>query len=162
MVFYGLRLEYALEGSLNYIAWKDHMEALLEDNGLKDFIDQEISKPGSTNAQELAKWKKCVARVRRIILEGIRDHIFSSHHGKDTPYSMWKTLKDLYQNSSDQRKLALKVKLRRIKMEKGDTISTYLNKLTTYRDELGSVGITIANDDMVSLTLLGLPKSWLQ
>jgi hypothetical protein len=73
---------------------------------------------------------------------------------------MWKTLKDLYQNSSDQRKLALKDKLRRIKMEKGDTISTYLNKLTTCRDELGSVGITTANDDMVSLTLLGLPKSW--
>eukprot|EP00253_Pinus_taeda_P034816 PITA_34816 len=33
-------------------------------------------------------------------------------------------------------------------MEKGDTISTYLNKLPTYRDELGSVGITTADDDM--------------
>jgi len=45
-------------------------------------------------------------------------------------------------------------------MDKGDTISTYLNKLTTCRDELGSVGITTTDDDMVSLTLLGLPKSW--
>ena len=45
-------------------------------------------------------------------------------------------------------------------MEKGDTISTYLNKLTTCRDELGSVGVTTADDDMVSLALLGLPKSW--
>eukprot|EP00253_Pinus_taeda_P016937 PITA_16937 len=33
-------------------------------------------------------------------------------------------------------------------MEKGDTISTYLNKLTTCKDELGSVGITTAGDDM--------------
>eukprot|EP00253_Pinus_taeda_P022617 PITA_22617 len=61
---------------------------------------------------------------------------------------MWKTLKDLYQNNSDQRKLALKDKLQKINMKKGDTISTYLNKLTTYRDELGSVGITTADDDM--------------
>eukprot|EP00253_Pinus_taeda_P026149 PITA_26149 len=61
---------------------------------------------------------------------------------------MWKTLKDLYHNSSDQRKLALKDKLRRIKMEKGDIISTYLNKLTTYRDELGNVGLTTVDDDM--------------
>eukprot|EP00253_Pinus_taeda_P025351 PITA_25351 len=61
---------------------------------------------------------------------------------------MWKTLKDLYQNSSDQRKLALKGKLRKIKCEKGYTISTYLNKLTTCRDELGSVGIMAADDDM--------------
>eukprot|EP00253_Pinus_taeda_P035077 PITA_35077 len=61
---------------------------------------------------------------------------------------MWKTLKDLYHNNNDQRKLALKHKLRKIKCKKGDMISTYLNKLTTYRDELGSVGITTANDDM--------------
>ena len=54
----------------------------------------------------------------------------------------------------------LKDKLRRINMENDDTISTYLNKLTTCRDELGSVGITIVDDDMVSLALLGLPKSW--
>ena len=32
-------MEYALEVSLNYIAWKDRMEAVLDDNGLKEFID---------------------------------------------------------------------------------------------------------------------------
>lgn len=72
---------------------------------------------------------------------------------------MWKTLKDLYQNSSDQRKLALKDKLQKIKCEKGDMISTYINKLTTCRDELGSVGIMIADDNMVTISLLSLPKS---
>ena len=73
---------------------------------------------------------------------------------------MWKTLKDLYQNNNYQRKMALKDKLQKIKCEEGDTIFTYLNKLTTCRDKLGSVGITISYDDMVSLALLGLPKSW--
>ena len=38
-------------------------------------------------------------------------------------------------------------------------ISTYFNKLTTYMDEIGSVGITTPDDDMVSLALLSLPKS---
>ena len=71
---------------------------------------------------------------------------------------MWKPFKDLYQNSSDQRKLVLKDNLRKIKFEKGDTISTYLNKLATCRDEFESVGITTADDDMVSLALLVLPK----
>lgn len=109
MEFYGLRLEYALDGSSNYISWKDHMEAVLEDNDLKDFIDQEV--PKRTDATQLAEWKKCVAKARRILLEGVRDHIVSSLHGKETSFAMWKTLKDLYQNSSDQRKLALKDKL---------------------------------------------------
>jgi len=134
------------------------MEAVLEDNGLKDLIGQEVPKPTVANAQELVEWKKCVVRVRRILMEGVQDHIFSSLHGKETPFSMWKTLKDLYQNSSNQRKLALKDKLRKIKCEKGDMISTYLNKLTTCRDDLGSVGITTVDDDMVSLVLLGIPK----
>ena len=49
-----------------------------------------------------------MARARRILLEGDRDHIVSSLHGKETPFLMWKTLKDLYQNSSDQRKLEIR------------------------------------------------------
>lgn len=71
MDFYGLRLEYALKGSSNYVAWKEGMEALLEYNGLKEFIDNNILKPTTYDAQDLAKWKKCVAMVRRIILEGV-------------------------------------------------------------------------------------------
>ena len=71
MAFNGLRLKYALDGSSNYIAWKDRMEAVLEENGLKDFIDQEVPKPTTANAQELAKWKKCVARARIILLQGV-------------------------------------------------------------------------------------------
>ena len=99
-----------------------------------------------------------MARARRIILEGVRDHIVSSLHGKETPFSMWKTLKDLYQNSSDQRNLLLKDKLRKIKNEKDHKISTFLNKLNTCRDELISKGVVTTDDDMVSLALLDLPK----
>ena len=157
MAFYGLRLEYALDGSSSYIAWKDHMEAVLEDNDLKDFIDQEV--PKLTDATQLAEWKNCLARARIILLEGVRDHIVSSLHGKETPHAMWKTLKDLYQNSSDQRKLALKDKLRKIKCERDEMISMYLTKLITCRDELASVGVVTLDEDMVSLALLGLPKS---
>ena len=72
---------------------------------------------------------------------------------------MWKDLKDLFQNSNDQRKLALKDKIRKIKKEEGEMVPIYLAKFTQCRDELGSVGVTIANDDLVSLEILGLPKS---
>ena len=71
MSFYGLRLEYALEGSSNYIAWKDKMEAMLEANGLKEFIDHDIQKSPTCDAKYLEEWRKCVAKKRRIILEGV-------------------------------------------------------------------------------------------
>ena len=58
MFFNGLRLEYALEGSSNYIAWKDRMEAVLDDNKLKGIIDAEIPKPTSSDVAVLDAWKK--------------------------------------------------------------------------------------------------------
>jgi len=64
------------------------MEVMLEDNGLKEFVDQEIPKPVAPNAQNLAQWKKFCAKGRQIILGGVRDHIVSSLCGKETLYSM--------------------------------------------------------------------------
>jgi len=54
----------------------------------------------------------------------------------------------------------LKDKLRNIKCKKGDSMPKYLMRFTQCRDELGSVGVTIDDEDLVSLALLGLSKSW--
>ena len=54
----------------------------------------------------------------------------------------------------------LKDKLRKIKMKKGDSIPKYITKFVQCRDELGSVGVTVDEEYLVSLALLGLPKSW--
>ena len=45
-------------------------------------------------------------------------------------------------------------------MEKGNSIAKYLTKFTQCKDELGSVGVTVDDEDLVDLALLGLPKSW--
>ena len=60
--FNGLQLEYALEGRSNYIAWKDRIEAVLDDNGLKEFIDAEIPKPTCSDAAILDAWQKKTAK----------------------------------------------------------------------------------------------------
>ena len=136
------------------------MEVVLEDNGLKEFIDNDVPKPGSSDAALLDAWKNKTAKTRRILLEGVKDHIVSRLHRKSTPFLMWKALTDLFQCISDQRKLALKDKLRKIKMEKGDNIPKYLTKFFHCKDKLGSVGVTFDDEYLVSLALLGLPKSW--
>ena len=53
MYFNGLRLEYELEGNLNYIAWKDRVEVVLEDNELKGSIEIDIHQPSATDAQHI-------------------------------------------------------------------------------------------------------------
>ena len=81
-------MEYALEGSSNYIAWKDMMEAVLDDNGLKEFIDAKIPKPASSDAAALDAWQKKTTKCRRILLEGLKDHMVSNLHGKASPFLM--------------------------------------------------------------------------
>jgi len=42
------------------------MEVVLEDNGLKEFVDQDIPKLAASDAQNLAELKKCVVKGRQI------------------------------------------------------------------------------------------------
>jgi len=76
MSFYTFSLKYAIKGSLNYIYWNKRMEEILEGTKLKEFIDKDIPKPAK--AQDLAEWRKCVAKMRRFILKGVRDHNVSN------------------------------------------------------------------------------------
>ena len=64
------------------------MDAVLDDNRLKESIETDVLKP--TDATQADAWQKKTAKCRRILLEGMRDHIVSSLHGKSTPYLMWK------------------------------------------------------------------------
>lgn len=136
------------------------MEFVLKDNVLKGFFDKDIPKATTSDAKNLDEWKKCVVKVTQIITEEFGDHIVSSLHGKGNPYAMWKALIDVYQNFSNERKLAVKDKIRKIKMEKGEIIPKYLIKFIESGDEVGIVAITTTGDDTMSLPLLGLPNSW--
>ena len=80
------------------------MEAVLDDNGLKEFIDAEIPKPTSSDAAVLDAWQKKTTKCRRILLEGVKEHIVCSLQEKATPFLMWKAFIDLFQSRSDQRK----------------------------------------------------------
>ena len=47
------------------------MEVVLEDNGLKEFIDNDIPKLPTADTDLLNSWQNKVARARRILLEGV-------------------------------------------------------------------------------------------
>lgn len=83
----------------------------------------------------------------------------SNIHGKDTPYEMWKTLVDLFQNNSDHKKLALNDKLQNINMQRNATIPQYLSRFSQCHNERFQVGVIVEQDNLVSLALLGLLNS---
>lgn len=89
MTFSGLKIEYSLEGISNFIAWKDHVEEVFNENGLLKYIKRDVTEPRESYAHNLAQWEKDVAKVSRVILEGVLDHIATNIHGEENPYTMW-------------------------------------------------------------------------
>jgi len=72
---------------------------------------------------------------------------------------MWKAPTKLFENNTHHKNLALKDKLRNIKMQKNDIVLQYLSRFTQFWDDLGGVGVNVAEYDLVILALLSLPKS---
>lgn len=54
MVFNGLIPEYSLEGTSNFVAWKDHLEEVLDENRFLEYIKIYVVKPPKSDAQNLA------------------------------------------------------------------------------------------------------------
>jgi len=58
------------------------MEDVFDDNGYLEYIKGDVAKPVKYDVENVGQWKKDVTKVRRIILEGVRDHIVTNIHGK--------------------------------------------------------------------------------
>ena len=92
-------------------------------------------------------------KARRLILDGIKDHVIPHVRGKDHAYEMWAALTNLYQSSNENQKLVLKEKLKATKMNKFDSVVTYLTRITTVRDELATIGETVVDTKLVRTAL---------
>ena len=83
-----------------------------------------------------------MARAKRFILDGVRDHVVSHITGKDIAKQMWEALAILYERSSEQQKMYLEEKLRCTRMQKGEHVDPFLTRLQVVQDQLALVGST--------------------
>ena len=73
--------------------------------------------------------KKDMTKAKRMILDGVHDHIISHIVEKNTAKDMWEVVLKLYQDPSENCKMILKGKLRTTKMQKGENVTPYLTKV---------------------------------
>lgn len=155
---FGLKVEDRLDGHMNFSAWKERIKCVFEESEVWDIVEKQPTIPA--DATQLAEFKKLNSRAKRLILDGIRDHIISHARRKDYAYEMWAALISLYQSSNENRKMVLREKLKAIKMTKSEGVVAYLTCITIVRDELASIGDTVAPTELVRLAIQGLPKAW--
>ena len=66
---------------------------LLDEHDLKHFIDNAQAEP--VDATSLQAFKKNMDKAKRLILDGVRDHIVSHISAKGTTKEMWDVLATL-------------------------------------------------------------------
>ena len=95
-----------------------------------------------------------------MLLDAIKDHVIPHILGKDHACQMCTTLTNFYQISNENQKMVLREKLKRICMNKGENMTTYLTEITQVRDEFGVIGEVIQSAELVRTTLNGVAKPW--
>jgi hypothetical protein len=64
---------------------------------------------------------------------------------------MWDALTKLYQSDNQNKKMALKDKLHSIKQSKGESVTSYLTRITQVRDEMAVVGDIVPEGELVRI-----------
>ena len=83
----------------------------------------------------------------------MKDHVFPHVRGKDNAFEVWAALTSLYQNSNENRKMAVRDKLKTIRMKGSESVVAYLSRFTNVRDELAAIGDTVADTELVRIAL---------
>ena len=105
MKSHAFRDQDRLEGSSNYVIWKERIKFLLDEYDLKKFVDNVVIVP--TNPDKNKKYNSNMEKVKRLILDGVKDHIVSHIAGKNIAREIWEALALLYEGTSKQRKMYL-------------------------------------------------------
>ena len=95
MVANGLRDQGRLEGASNYVIWKARISCLLDEHDLKTYVDSVVVVPADPDP--LKKYKGEMEKDKRLILDGVRDHVVCHIVDKDTGQQMWEALATLYE-----------------------------------------------------------------
>jgi radical SAM superfamily enzyme len=151
-----LRFEDILECASNFNPWIERIALVLEEQGIWKFVEG-TPIPPAYPSQIVSHIRRDV-KERRIIIDGVKDHIILHFSGKNTTKEMWESLTKLYQLDNQSIKMMLREKLKSTKMAKSDFVASYLTKFTQIIDELATVGEVVDETKLVRISLNSFTK----
>jgi hypothetical protein len=131
--------------------------AVLKENKIYNYVNYVVVAPAADPVVlELHEIKE--AKAKRIILDGVKEHLIKHLVEKKTAKEMWDALKNLFEAKNEKRKMALKAKLHDTKMGKEESVYSYLTRVAQVKDESVVVGEVIADSELVRIALNGFTK----
>jgi uncharacterized membrane-anchored protein YjiN (DUF445 family) len=100
------------------------------------------------------------SKYQRLILDGVKDNLIPHMDEKKIAKEMWDEIKNMCDAKNENRKMALKDKLHDTNMGKGESVSSYLTRLSQVKDELAAVREVISDSYFMRIALKGFTKEW--
>ena len=123
-----------LGDSFNFAAWKIRLEIISDDNDVLEYIQGKVPEP-LENALVAAKnkYKKGELKAKKIITNGLQDHLLAYVGNMKKSKDMYDKLVGMYEVKNLNEIIALKYQLKDMKMNKGDTVSSYIMRISHLR-----------------------------
>ncbi|PRQ35723.1 putative RNA helicase transcription factor interactor and regulator CCHC(Zn) family [Rosa chinensis] len=104
-------------------------------------------------------WKKTDKALLGLLMATLDGDIMDIIVGSKSSHEAWLALLERFSTVSRANIIQLKTDLQTIK-KGADTIDKYLQRIKLARDQLSSVGVTLVDEDIVVVTLNGLPDEY--
>jgi hypothetical protein len=151
-----------LDGS-NFINWKFKMQTLMEGYGVWNIAKGTELKPDATagaTTTHIQDWEKRKNKAKVLLRMLVKDSIIPHIRDATTSAATWTTLKALYETRNTNRILFLKIKLLGIKMDRNESVSSFLDRIKEVKDKLVNIGETVSNTDLITITLNGMLEDY--
>lgn len=147
----------------NWRQWFLRMENYLRIHNLWDVTAQERkfsrNENGEIKLEEKASYEM-MHRARCLIINCVNSE-YSGHITRcETANEVWSVLKNLYQQTGQQRETELRQKLNKAKKHHDQTIDQYMNNIVQIVDELRQVNVDLSEEEVAHAVLDGLPSSY--
>ena len=149
------KLDEKLEGAENFRAWKYRIMLMLEEHDLDGFIKEDVKEPEEEEA--MAKHKKDMIKVKKIIANSIKDQLISHVSSKNSPKEMFDSLSNMFEGKNINRRMNLRIQLRGVNIKKTESIQSYISRVSHIKEQLESIG-DMVEGEVAMTTLDGLPR----
>ena len=152
------KLEDKLKGIENFLAWKYRIGLILKENGLENYIKDEVAEPKEYEAKQ--KHDQDLIKAMRIIVDSVKDRLMPQVSSKKTPKQMYDAISRMYEGRNINKKMNLRSQLKGTKMSKGESIQDYFTRVSQIKENLSDIGDTLDEDELVMTALNDLTILW--
>eukprot|EP00253_Pinus_taeda_P010887 PITA_10887 len=85
----------------------------------------------------------------------VKDNVIAHIRDCKTSAEIWTKIKKLYETQNTNRVLALKRKLFSMRMDERESATAFVARIKDVKDGLGAIGVAVADEDLVAITMNG-------